>query len=30
MGVLKSIQVNHFTYREKKGRVLNDGYKMYW
>ena len=30
MGVLKSIQVNHFAYREKKGRKLNDGYKMYW
>ena len=30
MGVLKSIQVNHFAYREKKGKVLNDGYKMYW
>jgi hypothetical protein len=30
MGVLKSIQVNHFDYRIKKGRELNDGYKMYW
>src|ERR1035437_5262697 len=30
MGVLKSIQTNHFAYREKKGKKLNDGYKMYW
>lgn len=30
MSVIKSIKVNHFAYREKKGRVLNDGYKMYW
>lgn len=30
MSILTSIKNNHFTYREKKGRVLNDGYKMYW
>lgn len=30
MGVIKSIETNHFGYREKKGRALNDGYKMYW
>ncbi len=30
MGILKSIQVNHFAYREKRGHKLNDGYKTYW
>lgn len=30
MSVLTSIKNNHFVYREKKGKQLNDGYKMYW
>jgi len=30
MGILKSIKVNHFAYREKRGYKLNDGYQTYW